>query len=342
MQRHHSRLIPLLLLGGMLLTAACTSSDGPFRLEGRFRNMNQAEFYLYDAVKGWKDTIIVRDGRLSYQRNLDDTATLTLLFPNFTAMPIFAQPGARITVKGDASHLRETEIEGTQENEDMTAFRLQANQQTPPEVKKAARQFIEEKPASPVSLYLLQRYFLQTVTPDYKLAYQLCDSILHATENGLVVRLHKQLQPLGNAPVGSKLPAFSAKDTKGKTVTQKKLQAQANVIIFWASWSSDSRVNMAQLRRLHDEHKEQLAIMAVALDAKPSDIKPYIGDDSLAWHNICDGKMWQSPLVTTFGIATVPACIVADKQGNIVARNPATANDLKEKVEALIKTKEKN
>ena len=56
---------------------------------------------------------------------------------------------------GDVSHLRETEITGTKENDLMTAFRIKTNEMMPPEVQQEARQFITEHPASIVSNYLL-------------------------------------------------------------------------------------------------------------------------------------------------------------------------------------------
>ena len=321
----------------VFVLSACGPSDGPFRLEGRFRNMNQAQLCIYDAERGWKDTINVRDGRLAYERTLQDTATLTLLFPNYTEIPVFAQPGAKVTVKGDASHLRETEIRGTDENDDMTEFRLHANELMPPEVVQWARRFISDKPASPVSFYLLKRYFLQTTEPDYALAFKLCDSILHATENGSVVRLHKRLENMKNGSKGSKIPPFTVKDTKGKTVTQKHLQADANVVLLWASWNATSRTMLSQLRRLQKDYPGRVAVVSVCLDASAETGKYYLERDTITWPNVCDGKMWQTPLVDKFGLATVPGTIVADKQGKIIARNLPESKDLKEKVESLLK-----
>ena len=44
--------------------------------------------------------------------------------------------------------------------------------------------------------------------------------------------------------------------------------------------------------------------------------------------------MWDSPLISTLGIAFIPDNIVIDKKGNIVARTLST-NDLKEKIDSL-------
>ena len=71
-------------LWGLLLCllVSCGSDDGRFRLEGRFRNLNQGEFYIYNTAEGWKDTIPVRDGRFVYERPMPEATTLRLIFPN--------------------------------------------------------------------------------------------------------------------------------------------------------------------------------------------------------------------------------------------------------------------
>ena len=325
----------------LLLVAAlssCSSSSGPFRLEGKFKNMNQAEFYIFDQQKGWKDTIHVRSGRMAYERSLTDTATLVLMFPNYSVIPIFARPGITVEMQGDASHLRETEVKGSDENKEMTAFRLRANNQMPPEVIASARDYILEQPASPVSFYLLQRYFIQGPTPDYAEAYRLCDTIAKTGGNGAAVRLRKELARLKNGAMGSKLPAFSAKATDGKAVTNKQLQSDVNVVQLWATWNSESRSLLTQLHKLQKEHRDRISIVSVSLDASPSESRSFLERDSISHPVVCDGLMWQSPLVIKLGMATLPANIITNKQGKIVARNINTSKELKEKIEELLET----
>ena len=109
-------------LGCVLLLAACGSDSGKFRLEGRLRNINQAEFWVYspDGSMQGIDTITVRNGRFAYELELEDEATLMVVFPNYSEQPVFARPGKTVSIKGDATHLKEIIIEGTKENEHMT------------------------------------------------------------------------------------------------------------------------------------------------------------------------------------------------------------------------------
>ena len=323
----------------LLTLFSCGPSSNRFRLEGRFKNLNQGEFYLYSIENGKKDTIGVRDGRFSYEMAITDTTTLVLIFPNYSEIPIYARPGISVKIKGDASHLRETEVEGSEENEEMTAFRLSASQMTPPEVKELARQFILQKPASPISLYLLRRYFITSSSPDYAEAAGLCDTILEATGGGPAILLHKRLKALKNASVGQKLPAFTTKDTKGNTVSQKHLSSDVNVVCLWASWNAESRNIITQIRKQQKAYKDRISVLTVSLDATAEEEEYYIKRDSISWPNICDGQMWQTPLVDIFGFGTVPSVIIADKTGKIVARNLTVRKQVEDEIDRLLNPK---
>lgn len=319
-----------------LIVASCGSPSGRFRLEGRFKNLNQGEFYIYSMDRGTKDTITVKDGRFVYDVPMTDSLTLTLMFPNYSEMPIFAASGAEVTINGDASHLKETEVRGTKENEKMTAFRLRANQLTPPEARQAAAQFISDEPLSPISLYLLQHYFIITQDPDYTQAYQLCKTMLQAdSTNVRIHQLRKQLALLKSHITKGKLPAFSATDTQGRKVTETSLNTEANIIMVWASWDYPSQNMLRQLNTFLGYHKDQTTIVSICIDASPHEGKRYIERDNITWSNICDGKMWQSPLLARLGIASLPANILVDKKGNIIARN-LPWNELREKAEKLL------
>ena len=88
----------------LFLLSSCGVDSDRFRLEGRLRNMNQGEFWIYSTDGGASgiDTIFVRDGRFEYETTLRIPSTYVLIFPNFSELPIFANPGKVATIKGDA------------------------------------------------------------------------------------------------------------------------------------------------------------------------------------------------------------------------------------------------
>ena len=334
----HKSFLSVLVFGFFtsLLFTACGRHDNRFRLEGHFKNLNQGEFYIYSLEHGTKDTITVNDGSFFFERQMHDTATLVMLFPNYSELPIFARPNISLKMNGDATHLRETEVVGSEENEAMTAFRIDTNEKMPPDVQKAARKFIEENPTSPVSTYLLRRYFLQDMAPDYPLALQLCDSLHRAQpQNQHLARLQKLLEGLKNKQDDGPLPPFQAVSTKGDTITNQTLKADVNILMTWATWSYESQNTLRQLRTLMKDYPGRMSVVSICLDASPGEGKKILERDSIQWPNVCDSLLWQSPVLAQLGISTLPSNILTDKKGNIIARN-LPDKDIKSKIETIL------
>ena len=330
------RLYSLLLLACLAVLGSCGIPDGQFRIEGRFRNISQGEFYLFNYRNGTKDTLKIMDGRFSYEAELADTSVYVIMFPNFSELPVIAQSGCLVKIEGDVSHLKETVVKGTVENEQLTAFRIDTNELMPPEVKEKAGQYIEEHTTSASSIYLLRRYFIQNVAPDYARSLELCSLLLEAQPTNVeLVQLKQQLERLESLRTDGQLPHFSAKDTKGKTVGDSLLNKKANVILAWATWDYESQSTIRQMKKIYNDHPHDLGVLTVCLNASESEGRNIFAHDSLKWPDVCDGMMWDSPLIATLGLAFVPDNIVSDADGKIIARSLKNS-DLQAKVKELL------
>ena len=323
------RIVYMFLLS--LLLVSCGTRSDYFKMEGRFLHMNQGELYVYSPDGGISglDTIKVETGRFSYERPCSKSATLIIVFPNYSTQPIFAESGEAVEVKADASHLKEMEVEGTEANELMTKFRKQIANVAPPQELKYAIQFIKDHPESPVSAYLLNRYLIQTESPDYKLVAQLLPLLMkEQPENTALSRLNRQIKDLGNVMVGSKLPRFSTKDVNGKAVNDA-MYSNKNVAIIsvWATWSYES---LDIQRALNDAVKAgKIAALGICVDANPKEVRQSLVRDDIQFPNVCDGKMLSSPLLKTFGLTMIPDNIVI-RNGKVTERN-ITANTIRQR-----------
>ena len=297
---------------------ACGTESGRFRLEGRLRNINQGEFWVYSLDGGLIgiDTIPVRNGRFSYEMDLYDQSTLMLVFPNYSEQPIFAKSGATVSIKGDATHLKEMIIEGTSDN--------------------VVSNFIKENRDSPVSIYLLQRYFVLSPEPDYRQARVLTEMLLQENpENGQLLNLKKKLKQLESSGLKSLIPKFSATDINGKKVTEKALNGKVNVVTTWATWSYLSINQQQRIKQLKEQYGDKLGVVSICLDGQPADCRRQIARDSLKWSTVCDGRMWETPLLQKFGLADVPANVLIDSKGKVVARN-MTIKHLEERIHKML------
>lgn len=334
-----SRFALFLISSVALIVVSCGPASDRFRLEGQFRNFNQGELYLYNAYdnSGRIDTIRVKSGEFRFECKLNDEATYILLFPNFSELPIFAKPGKAVTLKADASHLKDTEVKGTDLNKAMTEFRLSTNELTPPEVKKAAKDYILKNPASPVAFYLLHRYFIFTTTPDdEETAHLLSIMSKAAPDNGRLHVLYEKMKGGGNVSEGKPLPDFSVKDTNGKTITKADLKGDANVIYTWAMWNYDSQSMQRTLQRLKKKYGSRLTLLAISMDADKRQGKQVLERDSISWSNVCDGRMWDTPIIKKLHLTDVPANLVVNSKGTIIAIN-LQLKELEEKIETILK-----
>ena len=335
---------PLFLIFSLsyLLTflTACGPDKGTFRMEGEFKGFNQGEFYVYSPDGGIRklDTIGVKGGRFTYQIPVDSTATFVLVFPNYSEIPVLGASGATVEIEGDASHLKEIEVKGTKENEQMTAFRLKVSEMTPPETIKEAAAFIKAHPTALASIYLLNKYFIQTPTADYKQAFELAQVIQEAKpEDKKAANLAKQLEGMKAMNSNGTLPKFTATDIKGKPISSGDLYAKVNVITTWATWNYESQNIQRQLKRLEKEKGvSQLKIVSVCLDANAKECRKLMDRDSITWSNICDGRMWETPMLTKLGLTKVTDNIITNSQGKIIAHS-LSAHEMNKKIEELLK-----
>lgn len=323
----------------VLLLASCGAESGRFRIEGHLKNMNQAEFYIYSIDGGYPklDTIRVEKGRFVYETDLDRPATYSIIFPNGSEQAVFGNSGVVVEMEGDASHLKEMAIKGTDENEQMTAWRANANRLTPPEVKQAAIDFIRENPASSVSNYLLYRYLMLGSTPDYKAAAELAALMLkEQPENGRLIQLDKQLRGLKFAMKGAKLPDFKATDINGNAVSSQSLKAELNIIAIWSMWNYESQSMVRKFNDMKKEYGSRLALIGISMDARKEDCSKFLERDSMKWSTVCDGRIWDSPLVLQLGITDVPGNIFIDRQGKVIDTNVPMPK-IEERVKAVLK-----
>lgn len=318
---------------------SCGSRDGYFRLDGHFLKMNQGEFYLYspDGIITGIDTLRLNGGRFSHEIPCETSGMLMLVFPNFSEQPIFAEEGQTVSLNGDASHLKELKVKGTKANELMTMFRMQISKISPLEEQKHAASFIQENPASPVSIYLLRRYFILTDKPDFKQAEELLTLIKSKQKNsGALTRLETDLTKSKATAKDQKVPKFSGFDVNGRPVTNANLSGSLSVIYTWASWSYESQEQQRQLRRIARQHGSQLNLIGISADASKQECLRTMKHDSITTPVVCDGQMFESPVMNQLGFTHVPDNIIISKEGRILEHGLST-QELKERLDKLLK-----
>ena len=319
----------LYLFSVILLLASCGEDSKHFKIEGRLLQMNQGEFYVYSNEPGVEgiDTIKVQGGRFSFEIPCQNPVTLTLVFPNFSETPIFAEPGKTAKIDGDASHLKMLKVKGTKDNELMTTFRSQISNASPPEIKHDIELLIQDHPQSPVGVWLLRKYFLATSMPDYPTADRLLKVLMKSQpENGSLKRLSRSVEKLKNTGVDSKLPSFSTFDINGGNVSSSQLSTGTAVICVWATWSFDSQDMLRQLQSL--SKTAGFKVLAINVDASKYDCRNFVKGNQITFPVVCTGEMFETPVLQQLCLQSVPDNL-AIKNGKIVGRNLNTQDLIK-------------
>ena len=325
------KLTYLLLL--TLVLVSCGTSSDRFKIEGRFLNLNQGEFYVYSNDGGISgvDTIKVNGGRFTYETACTRPSVLMLVFPNFSEQPVFAEPGKSVSISDDASHLKQMEVKGTKDNELMTQFRERCLQATPPETKKYAEEFISDNPDSPVSVYLVFRHFMQQPDADFARASRLLTKLAAKQQgNAWLGKLRDQAERSNKLSVGGAVPRFQATDINGRQVSNSDLSADFGVVTVWASWNFDSQNIQRLLKQTQRRMGSRLRIVSVCLDASLHDCRMNMERDSISWPTVCDGKMFETPVLRQLGMGNIPDNILV-QGGKVVARG-LTAQQLQERL----------
>lgn len=322
-----------------LVLTSCGVSSGHFKFEGKFLNMNQGEFYVYSPDGGFEgvDTIKVEGGRFTFETECKEDFTIMLVFPNFSEQPIFAKSGKSVEIKADASHLKEMEVSGTEDNELMTKFRQDILKDTPPEAKKHAEDFVREHPSSVCSIYLIRKYFITSTQPDYRKALSLINIVeKEQPKNGQLAKMKQLAETMKNVGTGATLPSFTAYDINGKLVSSTEMSSTPVAVIYtWATYNYDSQDMQRELKSRQKKSNGKLKLMAFCLDASKSECKNNIKRDSIACPIICNGEMLEDKTLKKLGLGNLPDNIIL-QNGKIIARG-MKKQELYNKLDQLLK-----
>lgn len=108
------------------------------------------------------------------------------------------------------------------------------------------------------------------------------------------------------------------------------------LVDFWASWCGPCRMEMPNVVENYNKYKDKgFDVVGVSFDKDGNAWKSAIQSLNMPWHHISDLKGWQSLATSVYGIQSIPANVLLDPQGKIIAidlRGKALGKKLEETV----------
>jgi peroxiredoxin len=68
-------------------------------------------------------------------------------------------------------------------------------------------------------------------------------------------------------------------------------------------------------------HNKGLEIIGISLDKEKEKLVSYTKEKNMTWPQFFDGKYWQNKLAVKYGVNSIPATYLLDRQGTIIGED---------------------
>jgi peroxiredoxin len=121
---------------------------------------------------------------------------------------------------------------------------------------------------------------------------------------------------------GAEFPGFEFNDLQGNAVTLAGYRGKVVLIDFWATWCGPCVAELPNVLAAYKEfHDKGFEIIGISLDKDQARLDAFIAGNGMDWVQYFDGKGWDNVLSNKYGVSSIPATFLLDKNGVIVARD---------------------
>lgn len=322
----------VMMVMALVVLAGCRETPKGYVINGVVENMPDGKIYLKSFRNKMffnVDTAEIKDGKFTFKGEVDQPLLYGLATENMNyPVQLFVENTDMDVMIGN-----DGETINVQNSPVNTVF--QENQSKVFENGFDIDSLVSKYPDSPAAAFYLYRYFTYQLPLDElkatraKLSPALADCPYVKDLDGIIGQLE-------NVQIGKTAPEFSLPDTAGVTVSLSDFRGKYVLLDFWASWCPPCRRENPNVVKAFQDYKDKnFTILGISLDNNKDKWLKAIADDKLTWTHVSDLKYWDSEIPALYGVRGIPANVLLDPNGVIIAKN-ITGEDLHTKLKEVI------